>query len=166
MTDVTNFVTIKFLVMDLEKHYQREPVGRVLSKIGKMSQERLQKKLSYLDIDRSFYPLMLIDSCSGLTQQALANELSVDKVQVVRIIDYLSDNGYVERIMNPDDRRKYQLKITKKASDAMPEIKKAIDEVMNDIFQGFTSEQIDTMYKMLNKMEINLLSQKLQIINS
>ena len=151
--------------MTSENHYNMEPVGRILSKVGKMSQERLQMKLSHLDIDRSFYPLILIYSRNGMTQQDLADELSVDKVQVVRIIDYLSENGYVQRVMNPHDRRKYQLTVNEKAGKVMPQIKQAINEVTNDIFEGFSSDEIDKIYDMLGKMERNLLCQKFKIIN-
>jgi len=74
----------------------KEPVERIMGKISKMSQTILQDQLCEMDIDRSFYPLMLIEAGNGITQQELATQLSCDKVQVVRIIDYLSENGYVE----------------------------------------------------------------------
>lgn len=74
----------------------KEPIGRKMDKIGKMFQSKLQNDLKHLDIDRSFYPLLLIEAGNGITQQELASRLLCDKVQVVRIIDYLSSNGYVE----------------------------------------------------------------------
>ena len=51
----------------------REPVGRKMGKISKILQSNLQTNLSYLDIDRSFYPLLLIESHPGITQQELAS---------------------------------------------------------------------------------------------
>ena len=102
--------------MKLESNViMNEPVERIMGKISKMSQDNLRSILSHLDIDRSFYPLLLIESGKGITQQELSRELSCDKVQVVRIIDYLSSNGYVERIPNKTDKRKYELVITEKA---------------------------------------------------
>ncbi|MHB9054530.1 MAG: MarR family winged helix-turn-helix transcriptional regulator [Paludibacteraceae bacterium] len=137
----------------------KEPVGRIMSKIGKMSQELLQTKLSYLDIDRSFYPLLLIESHCGMTQQELADELTCNKVQVVRIIDYLSYNGYVQRMPNLDDRRKYQLTVTEKAQKVIPEIRKVMNEVFNISFQGITQIQIDDFYVLLYQIETNLTRQ-------
>lgn len=142
--------------MESEKFILRQPVGRIMSKLGKISLEKAQEQLTHLDINRSFYPLMLIDSHRGMTQQELADMLLVDKVQVVRIIDYLSKNGYVKRILNPDDRRKYQLSVTEKAEHVMPQIKAVIHEVMKETFQGFTPQQVNSLYDMLYKMEINL----------
>lgn len=137
----------------------REPVGRKMDKIGRSFQALLQDELSHLDIDRSFYPLLLIEEGSGITQQELSRKLLCDKVQVVRIVDYLSSNGYVERVLNMQDKRKNVLCITDKARIHLPEIKKAICKISEATFNGLTSEQIDKLYNMLDLMENNLLSQ-------
>ena len=134
-----------------------EPVGRVMAKIGKIFQAKLLIRLSHLDINRSIYPLLLIESKDGITQQELARELSCDKVQVVRIIDYLSKNDYVQRIPSLGDKRKHILKITSKAQVMIPEIKNAINETSKIAFNGLTENQVDELYKMLNLLEINLL---------
>ena len=136
----------------------KEPVGRIIAKIGKLYQANLSAELSHLDIDRSFYPLLLIESRNGMTQQELAHELSCDKVQVVRIIDYLSKHAYVQRIQNPTDKRKYELRITEKARLLIPEIRKVIDNTSALAFRGLSTKQIDELYSIINILEINLLS--------
>lgn len=136
----------------------KEPVGRLMDKIGRMFQIMLQADLKHLDIDRSFYPLLLIEEGNGLTQQELARKLLCDKVQVVRIIDYLSANGYVERVQNKTDRRKYELVVTEKAKQVIPDIKEAIVRTSTTTFDGLTVNQIDDLYTVLNKIENNLLS--------
>ena len=135
-----------------------EPVERIMGKISKMSQDNLRSILSHLDIDRSFYPLLLIESGNGITQQELSRELSCDKVQVVRIIDYLSSNGYVERIPNKTDKRKYELVITEKAIKVIPEIKKAFHELSLVSLKGLSEHQKSELYNMLVKIESNLFN--------
>jgi MarR family transcriptional regulator, transcriptional regulator for hemolysin len=138
----------------------KEPLGRKMDKIGRMFQVMLQDDLKQLDIDRSFYPLLLIESGNGITQQELADKLLCDKVQVVRIIDYLSSNGYVERIQNPTDKRKYELTITEKAKLALPEIKKTLDKVTNIAVKSLSEVQISELHHMLVVIESNLLLHK------
>lgn len=137
----------------------REPVGRKMDKIGRTFQALLQNELRHLDIDRSFYPLLLIEEGNGITQQELARKLLCDKVQVVRIVDYLSANGYVERVLHTEDKRKNLLCITDKAQRHLPEIKQAIHKITVSTFDGLTAEQVDSLYNMLDRMENNLLSQ-------
>ena len=138
----------------------KEPVGRKMDKIGKMFQAKLQGSLKHLDIERSFYPLILIETGNGITQQELASQLLCDKVQVVRIIDYLSSNGYVERIQNQTDKRKYELEITEKARLVLPDIKKAINDTTLVALNGLSVKQIDQLYSMLSVIELNLLADK------
>ena len=136
----------------------KEPVERIMGKISKISQDIVQGNLSHLDIDRSFYPLLLIDAGHGITQQELARELSCDKVQVVRIIDYLSSNGYVERTPNKTDKRKYELSVTDKARKVIPNIKKAFDELSAVTLKGLTLKQKNELYAMLTIIVSNLIT--------
>lgn len=141
----------------LSYYLMKEPIGRKMDKIGKMYQGKLQEALSHLDIDRSFYPLLLIEAGNGITQQELADKLLCDKVQVVRIINYLSSNGYVERIQNQSDKRKYELAVTEKAQLHLPHIKNAIESTSIMAFKGLSGSQTDELYTMLVTIENNLL---------
>jgi MarR family transcriptional regulator for hemolysin len=136
----------------------KEPIGRKMDKIGKVLQARVQSDLQSLDIDRSFYPLLLIEEGNGLTQQELADKLLCDKVQVVRIIDYLSSNGYVERIQNRHDKRKYELTVTEKAKPVIPQIKAVIEKSTLLACEGLSEKQTNELYNMLVIIENNLLS--------
>jgi len=138
----------------------KEPIGRIAHKIGRMYQAILQEDLLSLDIKRSFYPLLLIESGNGITQQELASKLQCDKVQVVRIINYLSSNGYVERKQNPADKRKYELVLTEKAKLYMPEIEKAINNSTSIALKGLTDRQINELYETISKIDSNLISHK------
>lgn len=138
----------------------QEPIGRKMDKVGRMFQVELQAELQHLDIERSFYPLMLIEAGNGITQQELADKLLCDKVQVVRIIDYLSYNGYVKRVQNQTDKRKYELTITEKARLVLPDIKKAISNTSSIAMKGLSENQVSQLYSMVSLIESNLISHK------
>ncbi|ADQ78547.1 regulatory protein MarR [Paludibacter propionicigenes WB4] len=139
----------------------KEPVGRKMDRIARMFWLELNGHLSHLDINRSFYPLLLIEAGNGITQQELANKLLCDKVQVVRIIDYLSSNGYVERVQSVTDKRKYKLTITNKARLALPDIKNAIGQTTSCAFDGLSTDSIEELYKTLSVIERNLETKEL-----
>ena len=145
-------------IRNVSKANMKEPVERIMGKISKISQDIVQGNLSHLDIDRSFYPLLLIDAGNGITQQELARELSCDKVQVVRIIDYLSSNGYVDRIPNKTDKRKYELSVTDKARKLIPDIKKAFEELSSITLKGLTIKQKNELYTLLTIIASNLIT--------
>ena len=136
----------------------KEPIGRILDKIGKLFLAKLQTNLTHLDIERSFFPLLLIEAGNGLTQQNLAQKLNCDKVQVVRIIDYLSSNGYVQRVTNKTDKRKYELVITEKARVIIPDVRNAFEKTTSLAFKSLSNQQIDEFYSIITTIESNLLT--------
>lgn len=139
----------------------REPIGRLMGKISHLFLSDLQKNLSHLDIQRSYYPLILIDSGGGnLTQQELSCKLACNKVQMVRIIDYLSSNGYVQRVQNKNDRRKYNLEVTEKARLILVDIKRAIKETSAMTLNNIPAAKVDELYDLLMKIENNLATNK------
>ncbi|MDP4266641.1 MAG: MarR family transcriptional regulator [Bacteroidota bacterium] len=137
--------------------FNGQPLGRILAGIARTFLGLLNSNLSNLDIERNYYALILIDKAKdGITQQDLACQLGTDKVSVVRIIDYLSENGYVQRLLNKDDRRKYCLTLTDKAIKALPQIKKTLVEVTDKALNGLTSEEVEKFYEILSIIKNNL----------
>jgi MarR family transcriptional regulator for hemolysin len=134
-----------------------QPLGRIMSILGKGYLQLLRAKLRHLDIDRNFHALVLIESGKGIiTQQELALLLDTDKVSIVRIVDYLSDKGYVERIRNSGDHRKHCLLLTMKAKQALPEIRNAIGDVNKMVLQGLDSSRISEFRKDLELIKVNI----------
>lgn len=149
-----------------EYKYPIEPFGRIMGKISRMLLTDIQHKLAHLDIERSYYPLLLIEAANGnLTQKELTLKLSCNKVQTVRIIDYLTSFGYVVRVRNKNDHRKYNLEITGKAKTILPDIKKAINEAASTALTGVTENKVDELYVLLRKIENNLINNKRGRIN-
>jgi MarR family transcriptional regulator for hemolysin len=139
--------------------HSEQPVGHITGNIHRMFLAILNKNLAHLDIERYYLPILLIEAGEGnLTQQGLAEKLSCDKVHVVRIIDYLSANGYVNRIQNIHDRRKYGLEITEKAKNVLPDIQRAFQETNALVLSNLSTKQIIELYSTLKIIEKNLSS--------
>lgn len=143
-----------------------EPVGHIASNIHRMFLKVLNLQLTHMDIDRFYYAILLVEaSSSNLTQQELAGKLGCDKVQVVRIIDYLSEKGYVIRIQNTNDRRKHGLQVTEKAKNFIPDIKKAIQNANALVLNNLSEKKIAELYSTLKIIEKNLSSFKSQTVS-
>ena len=56
--------------------------------------------------------LSALDRSSMRTQAALAEAIGADKTRIIRTLDDLQDDGYIERKPDPDDRRVRLLAIT------------------------------------------------------
>jgi MarR family transcriptional regulator for hemolysin len=134
-----------------------QPLGRILSFLGKGYLQLLRAKLQHLDIDRNYYALVLIESREGaITQQELALLLDTDKVSVVRVVDYLSEKGYISRAKKSDDRRKHNLILTDKARLALPEIKRSFSEINLKILKGLESSEMSALNQAIGTIRSNI----------
>jgi DNA-binding MarR family transcriptional regulator len=68
--------------------------------------------------------LSALDKSSMRTQAALAAAIGADKTRIIRTLDDLQDDGYIERRPDPDDRRVRLLAIT----DAGRRVKNAVQQ--------------------------------------
>lgn len=73
--------------------------------------------------------LLALDRSSVRTQAALAEAIGADKTRIIRTLDDLQQQGFIEREADPDDRRVRLLAIT----DAGRAVK---DAVQRDIQRG------------------------------
>ncbi len=133
------------------------PLGRSLAILAKTYFAALTKRLEHLEIERYYAILILIEHHeTNCTQQFICNELKMDKVSMVRIIDFLIEKKYVKKVLNLKDRREYFIQLTKKAIAILPEIHQAIDEVNKAALKGITKEKQKVLYAQLNSIQINL----------
>ncbi len=56
--------------------------------------------------------LSTLDRGAMRTQAALAEAINADKTRIIRTLDELQEQGYIERLPDPDDRRARLLAIT------------------------------------------------------
>jgi DNA-binding MarR family transcriptional regulator len=102
-----------------------ESIGFMLSKVGTAVSARFAEILSKFDlVPRQFFVLNLICQHQGESQQAIAGSIGVAKSQMVAVVDELESKGFIERRVNPEDRRQHALFVTK-SGEAMQE--EAID---------------------------------------
>ncbi|HEY8401181.1 MAG TPA: MarR family transcriptional regulator [Cytophagaceae bacterium] len=137
--------------------FYEAPLGLHFSNLAKQYLGVITKKLSHLDLERSYFTIVVIERLGGsVTQQQLGDYICKDKVSMVRIVDYLSKKGYVKRKKNKEDRREYFIELTEKAYKALPDIKTALKDANNATFKDISSEDIQTFYTVLEKLVCNL----------
>jgi len=116
----------------------------------------LTKELEDLDLERYYFSLTLITKHKTISQQRLADVLDIDKANMVRMIDYLSNQGYVKREVNPDDRREHIILPTKKAEKVFDRVQNAFLKSNKEALKGFSVSETKVFYEMLERACHNL----------
>jgi MarR family transcriptional regulator for hemolysin len=132
------------MITNNDKQLCEEPLGRAMVVITKNYWGALSKKLEHIGIDRHFGTMVAIDKAKEkCTQQYLCDTIKIDKVGMVRVMDYLVDKGMITRAVNPNDRREHIVKLTAKGKKIMPEVHNEIDQMNKIALKGLTkNEQI------------------------
>lgn len=96
--------------------------------------------------------LLHINHLPGITQDELAAIIYVNKSTVARQVNSLENNGLIERIPDPNDRRRLQLYPTQLGKDILPQLIDTIQDFNDDILVEFSEEEQETLRRFLIKM--------------
>ena len=88
-------------------------------------------------------------------QRELARNTFKDEPTVTRIIDLLSKNGFVERLADPTDRRRFLVRLTPKGKKKVKDILPEIVAIRNDGWKGLTQKDFNDLKRILGKIEQN-----------
>lgn len=129
------------------------PLGRIFGFLTKQYIGQLALRMEGTPIERYYFPLYIIGKNSGeISQQELADQVLTDKVSLVRILDILTEDGWIERTKNPLDRRQHLLSITEKAKPWIKEIENGLRETNEYFFEFIPEEKRSEFREMLSLM--------------
>lgn len=132
------------------------PVGTRALILSKLYYGVLSKSLEKLDIERYFSILYFLNENNGCSQQRICNNLAIDKTAMVKVINYLMKAGYIDRQINPEDRREHFIVLTKKGQKHTDEIVKSFNSIDERIFFSVSKSDRTTFIKVLNQLSDNL----------
>lgn len=90
----------------------------------------------------------------------LSDKTGLAKTTLTSMLDRLEASGHIQRVYNPKDRRTVKIKLTETAKGLKDQYEKASAK-MNEIFyEGFSSEEIVSFDKSLEKVLYNLTKQE------
>jgi len=95
---------------------------------------------------------------SEAVQTDLANHLHKDKSVILRQLDQLEQNGWVERQMDANDRRRKNLVVTKAGQEIYRKAAKLRDKVFMQVLDGIPQKDVETMLKVLERMRENAMA--------
>lgn len=100
--------------------------------------------------------LHLISRHEGIKQVELADLLDITPMSVVRLVDQLVGEGFVERRPNPADRRAHLLYLMPAANQQLDIIHEVGNRLWADALHGLSEEEQENFLRTLNLIHHNL----------
>jgi DNA-binding MarR family transcriptional regulator len=95
---------------------------------------------------------MNLDHNEGISQNRISKEIGNDKAMSARTITKLIELGYVYKKEDVNDSRAYQLYLTEEAKVIIPEMRKEIHALVDQITTDLTQEEKQITMKSLAKV--------------
>ena len=92
----------------------------------------------------------------GINQAGLADLLEIKPMTLVRQIDRMEEDGWIERRPQPGDRRARRLVLTDKARPILARILDLSNEVRAESFAGLSRERDEQLIELLRRVHANL----------
>ena len=109
------------------------------------------------DLNRSQWRLLAyVLRDEGMTQTELARSLELERATVGQAIDALERKQFVERTKSPGDRRVWRIHATAKGRQLVPELRETINEIHEQMFAGFSKQEISKLHQFLDRIMANL----------
>lgn len=134
-----------------------QPPGRLISAIHRKIHQRVAAELRDYAVDiGQFFFLLYILNHDGISQDEMAQNLYLDKTTASKGIKRLMEMGCVERKVNPNDRRQFQLCTTQKAKEMAPDLNKIYTDAQKILVKNLSTQEKDCLNRVLQKMLKNL----------
>lgn len=104
--------------------------GFALVGLARRWRRELDQRMAALGLsDAAWPPLVHLDrSGDGITQNELAARCGIDGSTLVRLLDMLGDQGLIERLMSPTDRRSRLVFLTTKGRQALTSVYRVLHQ--------------------------------------
>lgn len=90
-----------------------------------------------------------------ITQHELSELVFKDNASVTRIIDLLIKANYLEKEINPDDRRKFMLQVTKSGEEIIKNVQEIVLQNRNKALKGIDTKELEIADAVLRKIIAN-----------
>lgn len=115
------------------------------------AQKKLKENGFKITIDQWLIIKSILEN-PKITQQDIAKKVFKDNASVTRIIELLVKSEYLERKINPDDRRKFNLVVTEEGKSIIHKVQDLVLENRKSALDTVTTEELETMNLVLKKI--------------
>lgn len=100
--------------------------------------------------------LLSLEREAGQNQAYYAELLEVEPITLTRIIDRMEESGWIERRMDPADRRARILHLTAKSKGIIAQLELIVQHMFDEVLDGFSAADKHSLAQLLGRIGANL----------
>ncbi|MEY2632280.1 MAG: hypothetical protein RIR00_934 [Pseudomonadota bacterium] len=136
----------------------RERLGLALGDCARTWRQRINARLKPLGLSQSAWMALwqLAQHPDGLVQAELADRLGIEGPTLVRLLDRLQQDGLVERLAAPDDRRCKRVQLTPAAQPVLQQVRQSIADLRAEVLADLPDSDISQGLQLLEHLRQRL----------
>lgn len=128
-----------------------------LAIVARQMRCNFDRQVARLNVTRSRWSLIsVVSHRPGATQREIADMLEMSEASAGRLIDRLCNEGLLERHARDDDRRARAIYLSDGAEPIMADMAAAARVLEDEVFRGFSEEDLSRLGELLDRMYANL----------
>ncbi len=133
----------------------KEKIGHLMKGIMKKWRVVLDARLAGLGMsDARWQCLMHLGRADGpLAQVELAEAIGITPPSLVKLLDRLEEDGWVQRLPEPQDRRAKRVGLTPKAEHMVQRIEQEARTLRDEIWKGISSSERQIFLQVLERLD-------------
>jgi DNA-binding MarR family transcriptional regulator len=130
-------------------------IDQTIKRMRQHSEQQFRQKGFDITIDQ-WMVLKCINEQDRTSSSEIVEIVFKDAPTVTRIIDKLCKKGWVVRELNPIDRRKFDVSLTKEGKKLVKKMFPIVEELRGQGIKGITKKDMETLRTVLEKIQHNI----------
>lgn len=135
----------------------RRTFGFLLKDVDRRNAQRFEQRAKSLGLTLpQCKVLVYLANNEGISQVHLAEITDIEPMTLVRLLDRMESDGWLERRADPTDRRARRLYLKSEGKPLVDDIWRLVDLTRQEAFKGIPKKQADLLITLLEKVQSNL----------
>lgn len=133
----------------------QEQLGLAIGEVARCWRTKLDERLRPLGLSQARWMVLLHLSKrgDGVVQKALAEWLGIEGPTLVRILDRMTEDGWIERRESPTDRRAKTVHLTEQSCAILKQINKVAAQLRAELLADINPADIDACMRVMQQIK-------------
>jgi DNA-binding MarR family transcriptional regulator len=133
--------------------------GFLVRDVSRLSAKHFQRNARELELSLAQCKVLgHLSRNEGISQARLAELTETDPMTLVRTLDRMQQDGWIERRPDPSDRRAHQLFLREAAKPVLQRIWKIADQARNEVLADLSAAEREQLIELLERVHRTLLT--------
>lgn len=140
--------------------------GKWIDIVSRQLSYYIGKNLERYNLNKNEYKYLIqVYIYEGFCQEDMVEKLKVDKYEVAKGIKSLIEKGYIYKIKDVEDKRKYRLFITDHAKEIKSDFIEILEKSSEVLTKGFSENEKGLLLDFLVRMAENIHTETMKLKN-